>query len=166
MSSVARPQVSKPKRATRHSGHAFRKLQAQPQSRFVVHDPPQPTPPALAPSTAPLALRNARLPRDAPRCTTLPRPRVCWPMSSHAAQWHRPVHTAPQAPRCGPVGTTAPLRGPQPPQFLVHEPHWCAGHCFARAQQCPAFRLFWLASGVEKVGASRASVRALERCHQ
>jgi hypothetical protein len=68
--------VSTPKRATRHSGHAFRKLQAQPQSRFVVHDPPQPDRPALAPGTAPLALRNARLPKDDPRFTTLPRPRA------------------------------------------------------------------------------------------
>jgi len=87
-------------------------------------------------------------------------------MSSHAAQWHRPAHTAPQAPRCGPVGTTEPLRGPPPPQFPVHEPHWCAKHCFARAQQCPAFRLVRSASGVEKVSAPRASVRALERCHR
>jgi hypothetical protein len=63
-------------RATRHSGHAFRKLQAQPQSRFMDHGPPQPVPPALAPGTAPLALRNARLPKDDPRYTTLPRPRA------------------------------------------------------------------------------------------
>jgi hypothetical protein len=95
-----------------------------------------------------------------------PPPASARAQASHAAQWHRPVHTVPQAPRCGPVGTTEPLGGPQPSQFPVHEPHWCAGHCFARAQQCPAFRLFWLASGVGKVSAPRASVRALERCHR
>ena len=40
------------------------------------HHPPQPTRPALAPGTAPLALRNARLTQHPHRCTTLPRPRV------------------------------------------------------------------------------------------
>ncbi len=116
------------------------------------------SPPALAPGTAPLALRNARLPKDDPRYTTLPRPRVCWPRSSHAAQWPR----LPQAPGAA----TEPLRGPQPPQLPVNEPLCYAGHCFARAQQCPAFRLFWSAGGVGKVSASRASVRALGRCHR
>ncbi len=35
------PRAPAPKRTARHSGHAFRKLQAQPQSRFVVHNRPK-----------------------------------------------------------------------------------------------------------------------------
>jgi len=65
-------------------------------------------------------------------------------LTSSAALWPR----LPQAPGAA----TEPLSGPPPPQFPVHAPHWCAGH--------------WLASGVEKVSAPRASVRALERCHR
>ena len=49
---LPRPRAPAPKRAARHCGHAFRKLQAQPQSRYLARHPPQPTPPALAPGTA------------------------------------------------------------------------------------------------------------------
>jgi hypothetical protein len=50
-------------RATRHSGHAFRKLQAQPQRRFVVHHRrnSRSTCRTGAPGTASPGLSNARL---------------------------------------------------------------------------------------------------------
>jgi hypothetical protein len=159
---------------------------------------------ALAPGTAPLALRNARLTQNPPGCTTLPRSacvsacagvaamqrarparpsqaqsparagtphrrlwstsgtgrstsrahadsaralsasafgptarhpsasvprvRVCWPRSSSAALCRSP----PQAPGHG----TEPLPGQPPASNGTAHP--CAGHCFARAQQCPA----------------------------
>ena len=50
-------------RATRHSGHAFRKLQAQPQRRFVVHNRrnSRSTCRTATPGTASPGLSNARL---------------------------------------------------------------------------------------------------------
>jgi hypothetical protein len=70
--SVPRPRVSAPMRAARHCAAALRKLRAASQSRFVDHHPPQPTPPALAPGTAPLALRNARLTKTRPGTPAAP----------------------------------------------------------------------------------------------
>jgi hypothetical protein len=60
---LPRPRAPAPKRATRHSGHAFRKLQAQPQSRFVVHHRrnSRSTSRTGAPGTASPGLSNARL---------------------------------------------------------------------------------------------------------
>jgi hypothetical protein len=97
--SVPRPRAPTPKRATRHSGHAFRKLQAQPQSRFLDHHPPQPTRPALAPSNAPLALRNARLTQHPHRCTTLPRPQASAPKRATRPSGHalRKLQAQPQS---------------------------------------------------------------------
>jgi hypothetical protein len=56
------------------------------------------SPPALAPGTAPLALRNARLPKDAPRCTTLPRPRAPAPKRAtrHSGHAFRKLQAQPQ----------------------------------------------------------------------
>jgi hypothetical protein len=59
---------------------------------------------------------------------SVPRPRVCWPRSSSAALCRSP----PQAPGHG----TEPLNGQPPASNGTAHP--CAGHCFARAQQCPA----------------------------
>jgi hypothetical protein len=60
---LPRPRAPAPKQATRHSGHAFRKLQAQPQSRFVVHNRlnSRSTRRTGAPGTASPGLSNARL---------------------------------------------------------------------------------------------------------
>jgi hypothetical protein len=97
--SVPRPRVPAPTRAARHCDRAFRKLQARPQSRFVDHDPPQPTRPALAPGTAPLALRNARLPQDAPQCASVPRSRVPAPTRAarHCGRAFRKLQAQPQS---------------------------------------------------------------------
>jgi len=140
-------------------------LRAPSHRRSLDHHPPPPTTGTCAGHCSASAPQCPATERRAP-VHHPPPPASARAQASHAAQWHRPVHTVPQAPRCGPVGTTEPLRGPPPSQFPVHEPYCCAGHCFARAQQCPAFRLFWSASGIGKVSAPRASVRALERCHQ
>jgi hypothetical protein len=69
---VPRPRVSAPMRAARHCATALRRLRAASQSRFVDHHPPQPAPPALAPGTAPLALRNARLIQTRPGTPAAP----------------------------------------------------------------------------------------------
>ncbi len=106
-------------RAARHSGHAFRKLQAQPQSRFVVHHRPQPTPPALAPGTASPGLSNARLTQSRPGASPSPGPRVCAPVraSRPCSAPALPVlrrlsHRPGQARRIAACGPRAALEGP------------------------------------------------------
>jgi hypothetical protein len=83
-------------------------------------------------------------------------PRVCWPRSSSAALCRSP----PQAPGHG----TEPLPGQPPASDGTARP--CAGHCFARAQQCPANPPVLVGQRSWKVSAPRVSVRALEHCHR
>jgi len=132
-------------------------LRAPAHRRFLDHHPPPLTTGTCAGHCRACARQCPATERRSP-VHHPPPPACARTQASHAAQWPR----LPQAPGAA----TAPLRGPPPPQFPVHEPHWCAGHCFAWAQQCPAFRLVRSANVLEKVSAPRASVRALERCHR
>ena len=85
------------------------------------------SPPSVAPGTAALALRNARLGHTPRWCTTLPRPRVSAPKRTarHSGHAFRKLQAQPQS------------------RFVVHNrlqltTARCAGHCRARARQCPA----------------------------
>ncbi len=93
------------------------------------------SPPALAPGTAPLALRNARLPKDTPRYASVPRLRV---RALVRARAHVPGRA-----QASPVGQCPSPRAPSHRRSPDHHPPplttgACARHCSASAPQCPA----------------------------
>ncbi len=85
-------------------------LRAPAHRRLLVHHPPQPTRPALAPGTAALARVNARLPKQPPRCTTRLNPARSKACAQKPAR-HQRIHTARP-----PAATARAPPPPQPPQ--------------------------------------------------